>query len=152
VNAGPLLGPSGRRVGLRVVLRRQCYEAGAAVACLSGAVEAFTGRGSTVAALVFPWWGLRLAGLMLAGGGACTLAGLGGAGLLVDDVRRVLARRVEQLGQFVQAILLVVLGAGALSRGYSGVIFGAVFCGVGVGALVRGWEISKSFADAGKLL
>jgi len=141
-----------RLVALRAVLRQQPYEGAIAAAALLGFLEVARGRGSGAAAAVLPHWALYLLGGSLCLGAALTLAGLLGAGLALDDLRRVRARRIEQAGQLCVAGALAALGMSAATRGLDGAISGGVQLAVAAAALVRAHVIGGVFKQAGRLL
>lgn len=128
----------------------QPYEAAIGAACLSGVVEVVTGRGSTALSTVFPHWALHVLGAMAATGGCLTVGGLVVAGLVLDDVRRVVARRAEQTGQIMVSGVLVAIGIGAMTFGIDSLIPGAVDFALGVASAVRAADIAQAFRVAGR--
>jgi hypothetical protein len=137
--------------GLGTVLRQQPYEAAVAVACLSGVLEAWGGRGSGAVSTVFPWWALHLLGATLALGGVLTVGGLIGVGCCLRDVPRVVARRVEQSGQILIAGVLFAVAAGAATYGANGAITSAVDVALAVASAARASVIADTFRTAGRL-
>lgn len=140
-----------RMVGLGRVLRQQPYEAAVGLGALSGIVEAVTARGSTALSLVIPHWALHALGVMIALGGALTLCGLVLAGVVVDDVRRVVARRMEQAGQIMISGVLAAIGIGAATYGVSSLIPGVVDIALASASAVRAGVIADTFRSAGRM-
>lgn len=132
-------------------LRQQPYEAALSVAWLSGLVPMVTGRGSAAVARVLPSWSFHILGGVIALGGMLTLAGLVLAGLSVDDVRRVVARRLEQSGQIMISGVLMVIGAGAVSFGAAGAVTGGVYLALAAATVTRAVVIAETFRVAGRL-
>lgn len=133
------------------VLRQQPYEAALSVAWLSGVVQMVTGRGSAAVARVLPPWSFHILGGVIALGGMLTLAGLVMAGWSVDDVRRVVARRLEQSGQIMISGVLMVIGVGAVSYGSVGAVTGAVYLALAAATVTRAATIAETFRTAGRL-
>lgn len=141
-----------RMASLALVLRQQPYEAAIAASAILGFLEVIRGRGSGAAAAVLPRWVLELLGGSLCLGSVLTVGGLLAAGLALGDLRRVQARRVEQVGQWCLSGALIALGLSAATRGLDGAISGATYLGVGVAAVVRADVIGSVFRTAGRLL
>ena len=137
--------------GLGRALRRQPYETALAAACLTGLEEVVKGRGSTALSTVVPHWALHVLGAMAATGALLTLVGLVAAGWAVDDVRRVVARRIEQTGQVMISGVLVVIGIGAATYGINSLIPGVIDVAMGTAAAVRAADIGAAFRAAGRL-
>ncbi len=115
---------------------------------MSGLVELTTGSGAGAVAQ-YPRWLLYLLGSLLFAGGVFTITGLMCAGLLFGAVAVLLARRVEQSGQFLLCGALTALGSAALSFGLRGMISGLVDMALGAAALARGVTISRVIARGG---
>jgi hypothetical protein len=141
-----------RLTGLAQVLRQQPYEAAIATAAILGFLEVVRGRGSGAAAAVLPHWALYLLGGSMSLGSALSVGGLLVAGLTLGDLRRVQARRVEQVGQYCLSGALFALGLSAATRGLDGAISGGIYLGLGVAAVVRARVIGSVFRTAGRLL
>lgn len=139
-----------RLIGLRIVLRQQPYEAAFGVACLSGMVQLVTGRGSASASRVVPHWALHILGGIIVSGGLLTLAGLVLSGVVADEVRRVVARRLEQSGQTMISGVLLVLGVSALSFGAAGAVNGGVYLALCAATAVRAVVIAATYRAAGR--
>lgn len=139
-----------RILGLGRILRQQPYEAAIGLGCLSGLLEAITGRGSNALSAVIPHWALHVLGVMVAAGGVLTLGGLVASGLMVDEVRRVVARRMEQTGQIMISGVLVAIGIGATTYGVGSAIPGVVDLALGLASAVRAAVIADTFRTAGR--
>lgn len=133
------------------ILRLQPYEAAIGVGSLSGVVELATGRGSSALSAVIPHWALHVLGGMAVLGGLWTLVGLAMQGFVVDDVRRVMARRMEQTGQIMISGVLLVIGIGAATYGVTSVVPGTMELAISVAAAVRAAVIAESFRAARRL-
>lgn len=139
---------SGQRLGPGYVVRREPYEIAVALGCAPGVWLV----PRVVQAVAVPRWGLVAAGVLLSVGAVLTLWGLLGVALETDDVRRVVARHVEQAGQITIAGMLGLLaaGTGTLSGGGA-----ARFClevGCAVGAAARAVAIGRTFKTAGRFV
>lgn len=141
----------GRRLqGLGHIFRQQPYEVAFALACLSALWALRAGSGSGAVARVLPHWGLVATDLVLAAGGALTLFGLVVAGSTLDDVRRVLGRRVEQGGQFLIAGVFAATAIVVYSLGSVGTVPGAVYTALAAASATRAAMIGHTFAQAGR--
>lgn len=137
--------------GLARVLRQQPYEIAIALAvAVSSLASLAQDRGPGAAARVLPQWALRPVGILLALAALASLAGLLAAGALVDPVRRVLARRVEQAGQTLLSGVLFAVAIGAFSAGPPGTISGAVYSALAAASAARAAMIGHTFSTAGK--
>lgn len=92
-----------RVLGLRHIAGQQPYEAALAFALAMAAAWSLWGPARATGALgrVLARWQVQAADVMVIAGAALTLVGLAAVGVAVDAVHRVLARRVEQAGQFL---------------------------------------------------
>jgi hypothetical protein len=131
-------------------VRQQPYETAIGAASLTGVVELATGRGSSALSMVIPHWALHVLGAVIALGGAMTLAGLMLAAWTADEVRLVVARRVEQAGQIMISGVLVAIGVGAATYGVSSLIPGAVDLALGAASAARAAEIAATFRTVGR--
>lgn len=138
-----------RLAGLAHILRQQPYEAAIGLASTTGILEIINRAGSGALA-VYPVWLVYASGMMLFAGGLLTLAGLAWAGLTLSDVGRVLARRVEQSGQYLLAGVLGALACAAISFGLRAAIGGSVDFALGTAALARAITISRVIGSAGR--
>lgn len=138
-----------RLQGLAHIWRQQPYEAAIALAAGSElwALHAHSQAGA--ASRVLPPWALYAADALFATGGLMTLAALIAIGYTADDVRRVLARRLEQGGQLLIASVLAATAIGAFSAGSIGVVPGAVYCALGAAAATRAALIARTFSAHG---
>lgn len=139
-----------RPQGLAHIGRQQPYEAAISVAALSALWSLRQGAGSGAVARVLPHWALQTADVMLALGGVLTLGALVAIGYTVDDVRRVLARRVEQGGQLLIAGVTAATAIGAFSIGANGTVPGCVYGALSSAAATRAGMISRTFAASGR--
>lgn len=139
-----------RRTGLGQVLGQEPYEAAIGVAGLAGLLELSHTAGSAAAAELYPRWFLYLLGGALAAGGLLTLLGLAGAGAAAGDVGRLMARRVEQFGQYLLGGALVALGVSAICSGSHGVVTGCVDIAIGCAAAAQAVRVSRAIARAGR--
>lgn len=140
-----------RRIqGLAHVARQQPYELAFAVACLSTLWALHQGSGSGAVAKILPHWALIAADLIFAAGGALTLIGLVTVGSTLDDVRRVVARRVEQGGQSLIAGVCAAYAIAAFSLGSLGTVPGAVYAAIAAAAATRAAMIARTFREAGR--
>lgn len=140
---------SPRLTGVGRVLRQQPYEAAIALSALSGILELSRTAGSG-AAVIYPHWALYVIGVALTVGGALTAAGLVGSGYAISDVGRVLARRIEQAGQYLLGGVLFALGSATASFGTRGVIGASVDLAIGAAAAGRAVMISRVIGRAGR--
>lgn len=137
--------------GLLHVLRQQPYEAALALALAVSAVASLsTGAPPGAAARVLPVWALRPAAALLALSGALTVGGLFGAGYVLSDVRRVLARRVEQSGQTLMGGVLLAVALGAFSAGRVGIVPGTIYAALAAASSGRAALIGHTFRAAGR--
>lgn len=139
-----------RLQGLAHIGRQQPYEAALALACVSALWALRGGTGSGAATRVLPHWALQTADVMLGIGGILTLVALVAVGYTVDEVRRVMARRVEQAGQILLAGVFAATGIGAFTAGAPGVVPGAVYSALCYAAATRATMISRTFAAGGR--
>jgi len=136
--------------GLAHIGRQQPYEAAIGVAALSALWALRGGTGSGAAARILPHWALQAVDVMLGLGGILTLTALVAIGYTADDVRRVLARRVEQAGQALIAGVTAATAVGAFSAGAIGTVPGCVYTALSAAAATRATMISRTFAAAGR--
>lgn len=142
---------SPRLEGLRHVLRQQPYEAALAVALTLSSVASLTaGTPPGASARVLPAWALHPVAVLLALGGTLTVGGLFAAGYVLADVRRVLARRVEQAGQTLMGGVLFAVALGAFSVWPAGIVAGSVYAALAGAAGVRAALIGHTFRAAGR--
>jgi hypothetical protein len=140
----------GRWAELGHVLWQQPYEAVIALACLSGVLEVGRGTGSGSATRLYQHWVLDAIGLVSACGAVLTLAGLVACGIATKEVSRVMARRVEQCGQWLLAGVLLALGIAALSSGVRGVNSGALELATACAATARAVMVSRAITRAAR--
>lgn len=140
-----------RLSGLAVVWRQQPYEAALSVAWLGGVVQLVTGRASGADAKILPHWALPILSGVIALGGLLTLTGLVMTGMVADDVRRVVARRLEQVGQIMISGVLFATGIGVVSYGVIGAVTGGVYLALGAATATRAAVIAGTFRRAGRL-
>lgn len=142
---------SPRLEGLGHVLRQQPYELALAAALVISSVASLSaGRPSQAAARVLPGWALRPVAVLLVVGGALTIAGLITVGAVLNDMARVLARRVEQAGQVLMCGVLAAVALGLFSLGLAGVTGGSVYLALGAASGVRAALIGHTFNVAGR--
>lgn len=139
-----------RLQGLAHIGRQQPYEAAIGVAALSALWALHGGTGSGAAARVLPHWALQTADVVLGLGGVLTLGALVAIGYTIDDVRRVLARRVEQAGQLLIAGVTMATAVGAFTAGAIGTVPGCVYTALSAAAATRAGMIGHTFAVAGR--
>lgn len=133
------------------MLRQQPYEAALALALAVSSLASLSTRAPASAARrVLPAWALHPAAALLALAGVLTLAGLLAAGCMLTDVRRVMARRLEQAGQALMCGVLAAIAIGAFSAGKVGLVAGSVYCALGGAAAARASLIGHTFNAAGK--
>jgi hypothetical protein len=137
--------------GLGLVLRQEAYEAAIGLACVASGWSAVRGVKSAAAARVLPVWSIRPLEALLCLGGLLTLGALVTVGLTLDEVRKVLARRVEQSGQVLVAGLFFAVAVGAFGAGAAGIISGALYTALAAASAVRAGEIGALFRAAGRL-
>jgi len=141
-------GTRGPNLGVGYIVRREPYELATAAGWLPGGflVPRIT------AAVAIPRWGLLAAGVLLSLGALLTLAGLLGVAVERDDVRRVVARHVEQAGQILVAGMLTALAFGTGSASGGGLVRIVLEVAGAVGAGARATIINRTYTNAGRFL
>lgn len=131
--------------GLGHIARQQPYEGAVAFALGLAAAWSLWGPAQAAGVLgrVLARWQVQAADVMVIAGGTLTLAGLAVAGVVGDAVHRVLARRVEQAGQFLMGGVLAAYALAALSLGVVGVVGALVYGALGGAALWRGAQVGQ---------
>lgn len=140
-----------RAAGLGHIARQQPYEGGLAFALGLAAAWQLTGQPGTGGALgrVLVRWQLDAADALLVAGCLLTLGGLFAVGVVSDAVHRVLARRVEQAGQFLVGGDLAAFAVAAFSLGRLGVVGGLVYGALAGAAIGRGLLLGRLTAGTG---
>jgi len=98
---------------------------------------------SGVLGRVLTRWQVDAADVMLIVGGALTVGGLLTVGVSQDAVRRVVARRVEQAGQFLVGGVLAAFAVAAASLGTAGMVGLLVYGALAWAAVVRGALVGR---------